>query len=738
MLEQTLGHVSHGRNLRRTLMSSTDANVVCRELPYEPAGVLDRLPPRSNWTVRSSLAARSAMRAMETDHGLDALFVHTHVPAALLGSGMARVPTVVSIDATPRQIDELGVSYNHQVSHGVVEAAKRRVHSSCFRRAASLVSWSRWAADSLVADYDVPRERIEVIPPGALRSLWHRGEPRTSTDDVVRILFVGGDFERKGGQLLLDAFQRLRHDPAVVDANLELELHLVTTADVPGAPGVTVHRGLTPNSPELIALFHLADVFALPTKGDCTPLVLAEAASAGLPTVATAVGAIGESVIDGRTGHLVEFDVASLVSALRRLVVDRDHRLELGHNAERHAAATMDSEKNASRLLDILVAHATGRPRHRTMLTVSGRVQHDVHEAIDAGLRPLADYVAISEATGASMLDWNRLHAEGSLTTEIIRRFAGNSVAMAYHLFRLRSEYDAVITDGEQVGLPLAALLRLGGPRSIRHVMIGHRLSPLKKQLPTRLLGVAGNVDDVVVYSAAQMRAAQSLFKGENHEVHHLDFMVDTEFFSPTRSLDGRSGSRPKLCAAGREFRDYPTLIEAVRDLDVDLVIASASPWSRRSDNAHQVVLPANVSVTALTQRELRRLLDESDALVMPLQPCDFQAGVTTILEAFSMERPVICTATEGQTDVVVDGFNGWYVPPGDVDAMRRAIVELTSDPERAAVMGKRGRRLVEERADVRAYADRFGRMVDAPLRLVPPPTRLGPRPEVGQLRSSG
>jgi glycosyltransferase involved in cell wall biosynthesis len=245
----------------------------------------------------------------------------------------------------------------------------------------------------------------------------------------------------------------------------------------------------------------------------------------------------------------------------------------------------------------------------------------------------------------------------------------------------------------------------------MRHVMIGHRLSPFKKSLPVRLLGLAPFVDDVLVYSTAQYEVAKRLFP--NQRVRLTDFMVDADFFEPTRSLDEpRGGRRPMLCAAGREFRDYPTLIEAVRGLDVDLVIASASPWSKRADNANSIELPPNVTVTSFTQAELRDQLDQSDMLVMPLQACDFQAGITTILEAMSMERPVICTLTDGQTDVVVDGENGLVVPPADPDAFRAAIERLLDNPEMAAAMGRKGRELVLERADVRIYADLFGSIV--------------------------
>ena len=118
------------------------------------------------------------------------------------------------------------------------------------------------------------------------------------------------------------------------------------------------------------------------------------------------------------------------------------------------------------------------------------------------------------------------------------------------------------------------------------------------------------------------------------------------------------------------------------------------------------------MTVTSFTQGELRDQMQASDIVVMPLLPVDFQAGVTTILEAMAMARPVICSSTVGQMDVVVDGETGRYVPPGDVAALRRAIEDLLADPDLAAAMGRRGRALVEQRADVRAYAAKFGEIV--------------------------
>jgi glycosyltransferase involved in cell wall biosynthesis len=164
----------------------------------------------------------------------------------------------------------------------------------------------------------------------------------------VRLLFVGGDFRRKGGPLLLEC---LRGQLAG-----RCELDVVTREPVAAPPGVRVHHGLGPNSPELLRLFAEADVFVLPSLGECLAVVLMEATAAGLPVVTTDVGALGEALRPGESGLLIPpGDARALGQALEHLVADADRRRRMGRAGLALATRKFDAARNNRLLLDLLV-----------------------------------------------------------------------------------------------------------------------------------------------------------------------------------------------------------------------------------------------------------------------------------------------------------------------------------------------------------------------------------------------
>lgn len=186
-----------------------------------------------------------------------------------------------------------------------------RLHALLFRSITGVITYTAAAQRSFINDYGVPPERVHRMKMpfdvyGTVPS-HHRTEP------PLRMLFVGGDFYRKGGDALVRWFSA-HQGPRV-------ELTVITQSEIKLPPGIRLVR----NDPSLSAkdLLQEYDLFVLPTRYDAFPLAIGEAASAGLAVVTT-TNALGASeVIDpGLNGEIVHDD-EELFTCLDELASDR-------------------------------------------------------------------------------------------------------------------------------------------------------------------------------------------------------------------------------------------------------------------------------------------------------------------------------------------------------------------------------------------------------------------------------
>ena len=243
-----------------------------------------------------------------------------------------------------------------RISPSVADAWTAR-QERVYRGARAVCPGSTWTAASLVEDHGVDPSSVHVVGFGRNRS----PSPHRGAWSPPRFLFVGLDWERKGGPALLRAFARLR------DEVPEAELHLVGghPDDVGAHPGVTGHgvlRALSDpaDGARLDALFTSSTCFALPA--DCEPfgIVHAEAAAAGLPSIATTVGGPG-TILGPHGGVLVApGDEEALLAALRRLS-DPDEAARMGAEAAARASA-FDWDVVAGRFLRLLGDDRDGLP----------------------------------------------------------------------------------------------------------------------------------------------------------------------------------------------------------------------------------------------------------------------------------------------------------------------------------------------------------------------------------------
>lgn len=375
----------------------------------------------------------------------------------------------------------------------------------------------------------------------------------------------------------------------------------------------------------------------------------------------------------------------------------------------------------------------------RYLLVISASPNPDLETLIADGRAPRKDYLELSRALDAPIL--YRDEVERHPVTRLLARLLGPPVAQAALAFARRDQYEVVFTDAENVGIPLAMLFKLARVRR-RHVMIGHALSARWKRWCFRFLTVQSHVAVIICHGSYQRWLLTHRLGVPAQRVALLPYQVDERFWRPMAAAPRR-----QVCSIGLEQRDYPTLIEAARGMDCDVVIVGGSFWSRRSLGMQTTSLPANVRLVGggggarLSYEALRALYAESLGVVVPLRPVDFPAGITAILEAMAMARAVVVTRTRGQNDVVRDanglpegqglsqpaGFPDWepqsaddvigqtgsYVPPDDQEALRGAMQWLADHPAEAALWGANGRRRVERLMTLDQYVARIAALLN-------------------------
>jgi glycosyltransferase involved in cell wall biosynthesis len=354
VMEQHIGHQTYYQNVRRAVESDGRIAATWAPVTYTGASrLVDRIPalPRGlRGTLHGAVQARAAIRGAP----YDVAFFNTQVPAALVGPRLRQRPYVLATDITPVQYDGMSHLYGHTPDRfGPLAAYKHRANCALFQSATRLLPWSSWTAESLIKDYGVMPERVDVVPPGVDLQRWQPGA--AVSGERLRILFVGGDLYRKGGDTLLKAFRALPAESA--------ELHIVTRTRIEPETGVRVYYDLKPNSPELMSLYQSSHVFALPTAAEAFGIAAIEAGASGLATIATAVGGLVDIVADGETGYLIPAgDVVALRERLVRLTDDEALRMRLGRAARARAEQRFDAQRNAERIVaHLLEAAAAGR-----------------------------------------------------------------------------------------------------------------------------------------------------------------------------------------------------------------------------------------------------------------------------------------------------------------------------------------------------------------------------------------
>ena len=182
---------------------------------------------------------------------------------------------------------------------------------------------------SLTDQYGIPESRVRCIYAGANTPL-KVVDPREKDYRAQAILFVGLDWQRKGGPQLVDAFRQVyEHFP---DATLT-----IVGSQVPiNHPGIKVIGRVSVE--DLNRYYQNATIFCMPSRNEPFGVVFVEAMAHALPIVAARIGALPDMVTDNRNGYLVSADdVDGLAQAMEKLLESEARRAQFGRQSWRLA-----------------------------------------------------------------------------------------------------------------------------------------------------------------------------------------------------------------------------------------------------------------------------------------------------------------------------------------------------------------------------------------------------------------
>jgi len=251
--------------------------------------------------------------------GTDIAFLETDIPIVLLE------------DATFALLHNYYPQYSNLLKRSAYET--NTLEGMTIKKARLILYTSEWAARSAIEDYHANKEIVHVVnfganldkPPSKERILAKR------KSDQCRLLFIGVDWQRKGGEIAFETLVKLDE--------MGILAELVVLGCIP--PRAFVHQRMKAipflnksdesQRQELDRLFETSSFLILPTRSDCVPMVLSEAGAFGLPVVATRTGGIPGILKEGENGFMLPLSArgAEYAQVIARVYRDDQRYAEL-------------------------------------------------------------------------------------------------------------------------------------------------------------------------------------------------------------------------------------------------------------------------------------------------------------------------------------------------------------------------------------------------------------------------
>lgn len=318
----------------------------------------------AQWSRINACLHAKKIRKHLAQHPVDALVAIT-VDQQIACLKNSPVPIIHHSDTTACGIENYYPTFSDL--WGFARRNGERITRGAIHNATLSVYPARWSADSAINDYDADPSKIHVVPYGAnLQDPPTREQAIDCTPrDRCRLLWIGVEWDRKGGQLTYDTMVELNQRG--IDAQM-----VVVGAQPPEAcdhPNVTSHGFLNKQVPQQLAtyesLWKTAGFFMLPSRGETFGAVFCEAAANGLPSISTDTGGIPDAVAHGESGLLLPLEAGptDYADAIEKLWSDRPAYEKLVQTTRARYEQVLNWDAWADAVSDLIVEAIEKHPK---------------------------------------------------------------------------------------------------------------------------------------------------------------------------------------------------------------------------------------------------------------------------------------------------------------------------------------------------------------------------------------
>jgi glycosyltransferase involved in cell wall biosynthesis len=279
---------------------------------------------------------------------VDVLFVSAS--SQLVAYLKTDIPVIYMTDATFQQLQGYYPYFSNLAGYNIRQGIE--LDKKAFHKAAHCMLASDWNKNSAINDYRINAEKISVAPCGANMDFIPAAEDLPSYTNGLRLLFLGVEWDRKGGDIVLKAFRLLQKK------GIKAQLHIIGCVpphDLSHENAITVIPFLDKNKVEdfqqLHKIFLETTILFLPTRAECAGVVFSEASAYGIPSVTTDTGGVTTYVKNDINGYLLAYEAGpeEYANLLEKILNDKELLSRVKHSTRKYYEEHLSWQKWGSK-----------------------------------------------------------------------------------------------------------------------------------------------------------------------------------------------------------------------------------------------------------------------------------------------------------------------------------------------------------------------------------------------------